>query len=338
MEILVKSLKELNIDQASFPIFFKDGYINCEIFNKSEVLIYANKEVEGLIIFKKTKLKIITKGQFLFSPVSFQGSVLNQKKENELLNRFISFLKDKRIVDILLPPIHFSNFQSIPKNCIFFEIGIIQRKNIQNDTILFQKMKPNYRNEIKKLIDNESIVVSDGRHLLGDSYDLIKNTLREQGITCDSFEFFENLEKNINNQLYISNCYINGEIYGTVIFIYDNNSAYYLYSGNKKTNDFPGINKLLIFKAFIFFQQKGIKNVILGGFRDEKLANSKIIGIQKFKLRFGAEVELGYHFIRVIKPFKYFIFKTLIKLKSKLTGQNLELINLHGLDVKYSRD
>jgi lipid II:glycine glycyltransferase (peptidoglycan interpeptide bridge formation enzyme) len=335
--MLIKSLCELNLDQSVFPLFYKDEYINYENSIKNEVLIYVDYKIEALIIFKITKLKIISKGQFLHSPCCFKGLELSNIQEENLLNNFFIFLAKNRIIDLILPPIHFSLFKTVPKNCSYYKMGIIQLNNLENEKKVVEKMKPNYRNEIKKLLENKSITICTGDNLLAESYQLIKNTLFDQGLKCESLGFFKTLKENLKNQFYISNCYNNGEAIGSVIFLYDNKSAYYLYSGNKKSNEFPGVNKLLVFKALEFFQEMGIEKVILGGHREEHLASSKIVGIQKFKLRFGAGVENGYHFIKVIKPFKYLIFNFFLRIKSILTSTKLELINLNGFDVKKSK-
>jgi hypothetical protein len=336
--MLVNSLKDLNINQNKFPLFYRDEYINYEksISKNSSIYIYTNNLKSGFIVFKIIKLKLIRKGQLLFSTCDYNGDKNSKELEEEILIEFFLFLKNKRILDILLPPIHFSVFYTIPKDCLYYEIGLIKIENISiKDNFL--QMKSNYRNEIRKLLENTNVQISFKDSLDQNSYHLIESNIKEQGLYFAQMEEFLKLGFHLRKNSLIANCEIKRELHGTVLFLYDDKTAYYMYSGNKKSQEYPGVNKLLMLKAIEYFKDKGIENVILGGHRDERYANSKIIGIQKFKMRFGASIEIGYHFIKIFSPFKYFIFTILLKIKSKVQGKKLDLINLEGLEIHSNR-
>jgi hypothetical protein len=80
-------------------------------------------------------------------------------------------------------------------------------------------------------------------------------------------------------------------------------------------------------------KESNCQKLILGGFRDLVEDNSKIKGIQTFKLRLGAEIRDGYHFIKILNPWKYGIFNFLLKLKSIITRNEQSIINLNGLKI-----
>jgi lipid II:glycine glycyltransferase (peptidoglycan interpeptide bridge formation enzyme) len=80
----------------------------------------------------------------------------------------------------------------------------------------------------------------------------------------------------------------------------------------------------------------GVQYYIFGGYRPNLSKDKSLYSVQKFKLEMGGEVEYGYHFIKVIKPSKYVIFKIALKIKSILSGKNLSILNLDGLEIKRS--
>ena len=200
--MLVNSLTELNFNEKNFPLFFWDEYLLYEKFltPKGNVFIYYNEILKGLIVFKTTKLKLLQKGQFLFAPRDYRGKEINEEIESQLFEEFFLFLKSKKLADIFLPPIHFSHFKTFPTKCSYFKLGLIQISEL-NDIDTFQKMKPNYRNEIRKLNENKNIKILEGLHLMETAYELIKSTLSEQGLFISNFNEFELVKKNLNKNL-----------------------------------------------------------------------------------------------------------------------------------------
>ena len=64
--------------------------------------------------------------------------------------------------------------------------------------------------------------------------------------------------------------------------------------------------------------------------------NDPLHNVHLFKLGMGAEIEDGYHFIKIINPVKYAIVNAALKCKSLLTGRDCSFVNLKGLEVKKS--
>jgi hypothetical protein len=335
---IINSLSELGLNESKFPIFFHDSYLNHERITSqgSVIILYVDIDIKGIIVFKTTRLKIITKGQYLFTPRDFNGNELSTENEQQILNKFHDYIELNKLVDIILPPSHYSTFKSIPSKCLFFEMGLISCKIESEGKSILEKMKPNYRNEIRKILENPDIKLESSNEIIQEAYKLFKSTHENQDLFFDGQETFESNVHNLSLNNFLLCCRVKNKLIGAVFFLFDNSKAYYIYSGNEKSASFPGINKLLIYNSIIHFQSIGISEVILGGYRDEKLANKKIIGIQQFKMRFGSEVNRGYHFIKIVNPNRYRFFQLLLKFKSILTGKQSSLINLSGVEIKKS--
>jgi lipid II:glycine glycyltransferase (peptidoglycan interpeptide bridge formation enzyme) len=267
----------------------------------------------------------------------YDGLELSENTERQVLDNFHDFLRKNRLADIIIPPPHFSVFKSIPTNCDYYQIGLICYDIASKKGRFLENMKSNYRNEIRKLETEKDLTLEIGEDQIYDAFNIIKKTHDIQNLSFANKKVFESIKDNLSINSYIA-CYkYKSKPIGAVIILYDKSKAYYLYSGNEKIAEFPGVNKILIYEAIKFLEVKGVSHLIMGGYRDEQKASKKIIGIQQFKLRFGSTVEYGYHFIKVINPLRYKLFKVLLKVKSILTGKKLELLNLEGLDIKQSK-
>lgn len=335
---MINSLSELGINESKFPVFFRDSYLkHVRVTSQgSSIMLYVDIDKKGVIVFKTTKLKIITKGQYIFAPRDFNGDELSTENELEILNKFHNYIEHNKLADIILPPTHYSTFKSIPSKCLFFEIGLISYKIEPEVTRILEKMKPNYRNEIRKLLENPDIKVNSGNEIIEECYQLFKSTHENQNLYFADLKTFESNVYNLSANNFLLSCQVKNKVMGAVFFLLDNSKAYYIYSGNEKSTSLPGINKLLIYQSIIYFQSIGVSELILGGYRNEKLASKKIIGIQQFKMRFGSEVENGFHFIKIVNPFRYRLFQFFLKFKSILTGKQQSLINLTGIELKKS--
>jgi len=331
--MLIKSLKEIDLDELKFPIFFQEKWLGLKNNPNMEIFLYIDIVNTSIIPFNIKKIKFLVKGEYLYKPLKYDGSELETKTEKLVLEKFHQFVAENNIADVLLPPPHFSTFRSIPSGCKYYELGnIIYNIQIKKGFFL-EGMKANYRNEIRKLENFTNLKFFVEVNDFEKAYDLMKKTHDLQNKSFTDFNEFKSIKENLKGKFLLNVCELDGKTIGAVLFIYDNQKAYYLYSGNEKTKEYPGINKKLLLLAFQYFHNLSLTYVILGGFRNPLYASKKINDIQNFKLRFGSDIEKGYHFIKIIKPIKYFIFTILLKLKSKIQGRNLDLINLEGLEI-----
>lgn len=336
--MLINSLNELGLNQANFPIYFQDNYLKHEnsVGSNLRTNLYVYKELEAIIVFTTVKLKIITKAQYLFTPHNFKGYELDATIEKKVLDEFHQFLTKSKLADVILPPPHYCLFKSIPTKSLYYEMGIIAYDINSKKGRFLEAMKSNYRNEIRKIENSNELEFKSGDAEFDKAYDLMKRTHENQNLSFVDQTLFDSIKKNLSSNYLLLTCELEKKTLGAVLFLLDYRKAYYLYAGNDKTKEYPGINKMLMLEAFKHFHSIGISEVILGGYRNENKASSKIIGIQQFKLRFGADVCNGYHFIKVINPIKYKTFNLLLKIKSLIIGKHMELLNLSGLELKKS--
>lgn len=332
---LIKSLKEINVDQQNFPIFFWSNWLKLWSNGNTESFIYYNEKCNAIVPFRINKLKFLNKADYFYIPIGTDGRELEAIREKTFIDEFHIFLKKKKICDVIFPPLHFCNFKSIPDNVIYYKLGIIVLKINGNVDEIFNKMTSNYRNEIRKALKN-NVKAAFGNELLNEVHTLYTIPHKIQKIQFEPLLFFDGLKNAFVNNIQFGVSYKDDSAETAILNLFDKNNAYYFYAGTNEKITTPGSNKLLLWESIKFFKTLGIKEFILGGYRDPNLTDKKHNGIQDFKLRFGADIIQGYHFIKVISPLRYKLFSFALTVKSFLYGKEFSFINKNGLDIKKS--
>lgn len=334
--MIINSLKDLNLNEDKFPIFFQEKWKKSAAAGNGTISYYYDETDTCCIAFRVTSLKIIRKADYLYVPLNTDGERLSVETEKRVLDRFHAFLKANAVCDVICPPQHVVVFKAIPSKVTYFPIGIIYISLKESEDEIFARMHSNYRNEIRKAI-KEGITPELGSAQLSDFYALYKATHQRQHLLFDPIEQFEKLQSGLFPNFFTSYCTFNSSVESSTVNIFDAENAYYLYAGTREKTLLPGSNKYLIWENARHFKNQGIKRYILGGYRPNSEAKSKHHGIQNFKLKFGAEIDEGYHFIKVINQPKFLLFSLAIKIKETLQKRDLSLVNLKGLEIKKSR-
>ncbi len=314
--------------ELRYPLFFQESFAHYESTKGWTLKLFTDGKAYLPV---KTKAgKFITQAQYLFPPVS-KGHRLNEEAEKTFLENFTSFCKKESVCDFIIPPMHYSLFNAVPNNSYYTDLGIIVVDLQKNEEELFKAFNSNYRNEIRKA-QVENLEVRFDNSQFTPFYSLYKSTHQRQGIYFDPEIELKNLVETLGER----NCRIavvkkEEEIYGASLVLFNPDEAYYFQSGAMDDCPHPGANKLLQFEIMKWLKQKGVKKYIMGGYRLGDVGETKYDGIQKFKLRFGAEVEKGFHFYTEI-TWRYRVYKNVLKWYLKLRGIKQ---NITGLNYRY---
>jgi hypothetical protein len=333
---LIKSLEEIKINQYDFPIFFWNNWLISMNTNVTKTFIYYNEKQGAIVPFKVNKLKLLKKADYLYIPYDIAGKELEADSEKHFIEEFHNFLKKEKICDAIFPPTHFCNFKSIPAEVMYFKLGIIVLNIGGKEDDIFNKMTSNYRNEIRKALKS-NVKTSFDNELLNEFHSLYSIPHKLQKIRYEPIEYFENLRNAFSKNIHVGVSYKDDSAETAIFNIYDKINAYYFYAGATEKTMTPGSNKLLLWDSIKHFTSLGISKYVLGGYREPKLTDKKHNGIQNFKLRFGAEIVNGYHFIKIFNPIKFRLFSIALKIKTIIYGKEFSFINKSGLEIKKSK-
>lgn len=335
--MFISSLREINLDQSNFPIYFNDLWLGLqnELETRSKNYIYVDLTNNAVISFKTTKLKFLKKGNYNYIPLDFNGKEFDTNKEKEILDVFHGLMKGN--CDVILPPQHVINFKSIPSKVQYFKLGILFIDLTKDFSDIHASMNSSYRSKIRQAQKNLVEVSFDPKNLT-EFHKVYTEVYDMQGKLSEDELFFKKQLHQLKEKIKIGISNFSGNTESTIFCILDNLNCYYEYGGTIAKPNFSGSNKLLFLKLIENLKEtSNCQNLILGGFRDSVKKKSKIDGIQTFKLRLGADIRDGYHFIKVLSPIKYKSFNLMLKLKSLITGSDQSLINLNGLKISKSK-
>ena len=330
--MFINSLVDINLDESEFPIFFQSKWFEFQrkLDQKAQICIYVDNENSIIIPIKISRIKFLHKASYLYIPLNFNGCELDAAQEKKVIDKFHVFIS--KFCDVVYPPQHNINFKSIPNSVKYYKIGVIFIDLCESIEGIHKKINKGYFRQIKQATSN-SVKIDFSEENLNTFYNLYKALMEKQNKLPESHNFFNSQLITLKNQVVCGKSTVDNQTESAIFCLKDANNCYYEYGASISNPIYSGSNKLLFFKLIEELKNKGIQKFILGGFRNNIVNNSKLEGIQTFKLRIGGQVQEGYHFIKVIRPFKYFIFTILLKLKSKIQGRNLDLINLEGLEI-----
>jgi len=333
---LINSLSEVNLKPENFPFLFWDNWLNYEATDNCSCYLYYNEKYNAVVPFKVHRLKFLKKAEYIYKPLDFTGKDIEADTEKDFVDCFHKFIKEKKICDVVFPPSHCCVFKSIPSRAIYFEIGIIGIDMIGTAEEIFGKMNTTYRKQIRKA---EKLGVSThfGPETFPDFYKLYADTHSRQGLPHLTASEIKKLMEKMPGNILIGFSKTPAGAEHSNLSVYDKAQAYSFWGGSAASPVVPGSNKFLMWGSIKALKDLGVKKYILGGYRNPDINDEKHNGIQDFKLRFGADVEKGYHFIKIINPIKYYFFSFALKIKSILKGKKYYFINTSGLEIKKNK-
>lgn len=333
---IIDSLSDINLNQDNFPIFFWDKWkiVEEKLHNKQRLLC-----VDGdgnIVAFTVYKMKFLKKADYLYVPLDRIGDRLSVEKEKEFLDEFHNYLKTERFADVVFPPTHVALYKCIPNKVLYYKLGLLSVDLTRSEEDLFNAISSRNRRYIKQSLA-KSLDVYLHSSDIDSLYACLMETNRKEGVNTFPKEYFREIKEILSDFCDISVVKIGEEPLSSVFLLHDSRNAYALYAGTFFSKEYSGANKLLYWKMYMDYKSAGNERFIYGGYREGLTNEDKLFNVQDFKLKMGAEIEEGYHFIKVLNPVMYYFVNFAMKCKSLLTGRNYSFVNLDGLEVKKSK-
>ena len=281
------------------------------IFGTKEFLELKSKKF-GWFIDNNFILPFYIDKRGIFSKLTFTTSTisLNNKDEKEFLNSVVSKAKELG-VDYISQPLASAVFKSVPDNSIYIDWGSYVVNLEQTEEDILKNMHSKHRNVIKKAIkDGVSIEITDDIDII---YKNLQETMMRQNRAYPSKDELERLKP--FSKFYIAKK--DGIVQGCAVLPYNQNGVYYLYGGSI-SKPYTGSLNLMHYKAMADFRNLNVKKYDFMGARIDVEKGSKLEGIQRFKSRFGGELEHGYLWKYEYNPIKLKIINIIQKIRFKL--------------------
>lgn len=290
-------------------IFFTEAYEK-NVKKRKQNLIYIWSDCNILVIRIK-KVLFLQAGVLETEPFFYADSF---NKDENFLNEAMEILKKLGIQWVVCSTT--ARFQNYPYNCKVVPCGnfILDLKLSVEE--LWKNVHSKHRNSIRRGEKNNLELKIGGLELI-DEYILISNeTYKRSGILDGDNNYYKNLINGLENNSNVFLVYKNGELQAGGLFYYNSSIAYYLH-GASKSHPEPGSANYLLWKSILYFKEKRVSKFSFVGYRYNPEPNSKLEGIQRFKERFGGELEKSYNFRYEQNKIAYSIFCFIMKLKQK---------------------
>ncbi|WP_455624961.1 lipid II:glycine glycyltransferase FemX [Parabacteroides sp.] len=242
--------------------------------------------------------------------------------EEEFFNCVLEFMKSHKSIlkcDYLSQPQSNVVLPYIPKYGTVIPWGSYTIDLTRSDEEIFTSFHTKHKNVIRKAAKEGVIIECNGDYEA--VWRNVSDTLHRQKVYPPQFSYYEQLAKNIPDNVAFYVAKLNGVIQGSAVVIYDQEIAYYMYGGSSP-NPFTGSVNLLQYEIMKDMKLKGVKVYDMVGARIIYNENSKFAGIQRFKSRFSSDFKRGYILRMIFSPLKYRLFLLCVKLYGKLHGFN----------------
>ena len=334
---LVKSLSDVNADETLFPIFYQDNYlaVEREAAPNTETFICFDHQRQIVVPFIVSKNKFLRKAMYIYIPLQIDGQRPDAVCEKNFTEEFHLFLKENKTCDVIFPPYHCCSFMSIPRNCLYYEIGILSVDLTLEEEAVFNKIHTENRRQIKKA-EKSGVDILWGTQCLDDFYDSYLETVEKKNIIADKYCYFKNLLAKYGEDCIIGVARHGNKTEAAVFDIKDHRYAYSFNSGTALSTAVKGSKKLLVWSEYLQLKNAGIEKYFYGGYRLSLDKSIPLYNVQDFKKNMGCDIEKGYHFIKIITPARYYLFEAALWCKALVTGRPCSMFNKSGLEIKKS--
>lgn len=303
MEILIS--KECKFRDDEVRVFAKSEYLR----HKGQDYGYIYGLMDAQPVFY---LAFVLKQKYFFCVAEFQTSVIcldsNYGDFAEVfLDAAVQKLAQYKNIDFICQNPAYAVFDVYPKHAEYTYFGSYICSLEDSEDILWKKVHSKHRNVIRKAKDN-GVEILFNEFPIEEIYEMISQTQERSGngfVTKDAFcSLVDSLKGNID----LVTAHYKGELQGCAVLGYDYQRVYYLFGGScSKT--FPGALNLLHWEAMMHYKFLGILEYDFVGARLSDRISDKLRGIQRFKSRFGGELNKGFLWKYIFRKEKYFLYK-----------------------------
>ena len=299
-EMILNKLSEANV-------FFSEEYYNYTQARHEK--IYYLWDNRYILSIRVKKVFIFRSGLLDSEPFSLTSdNFLNYEKA--FMNRCCEYIKKNNLLDWIQSEIS-ANFLVYPNKAVVYGAGnyILDIEN-HTEEELFEKLHSKNRNMVRRGQREGVTVLRKGDNLIHDYKQVEDQVWARNKQAPRSMEYYNKISEYMPNTSSCAVAYKDDIPEAGAIFLYTKAMGYY-HHGASKTKPTPGAHNYLIWDEILYLKSLGVRKICFVGYRREKEAclNSKALGIQKFKERFGGDVLLTYSFKYEFNRTKYKLYR-----------------------------
>src|ERR1035437_9718299 len=316
-------------DPDRFPYFFFKEYVFFRKETENKNIMYFADKAGNIMPIKIWRNKFIKLAQPIYPPLNREGKRLSEKEEQYFLNKFIEYVKEKKLAHRITQPENFAIFHSVPRNSVYVPFGtyfLDLEKHSEEE--LFKNLHSKNRNVIRNAEKN-NIVLKYGEECIDDFFLLYKLTMKRSNMFCLDISYFKRFYMHLPQNTICGVAYHNHIPQGGLFIPFTQFGAFYLYGSSAEKIEVNGAINYLHWNTIKALKAIGVKRYDFVGARLSDVSGTKLAGIQQFKERFGAELEKGFLWKQDIQTLESAVFDeiSLFRYKLKNVSPLLDIID-----------
>jgi hypothetical protein len=307
------TVKEINLNwDKRYSIFASDFYLRTIGEQYGWIGGYVTDRLFFVLPFA-IKSRLVFKSLVFTSDTIYMSPEAGVDQEKEFLNGVIKYFYSKKIDFIQQPATHVV-FNTYPDNSIFSPFGTYQLDLQPSIETLWDNVHSKHRNVIRNAEKN-SVRIDKGICNKDIAYKLLKDTMDRSEMSFPENNSYNQLITSLGKYVEIFVAYNDNEPQGCAVIPYSEYCAYYLWGGSSN-KPFQGSMNLLQWEIIKHFKSIGVKKYDFVGARISPQEGSRLEGIQRFKVRFGATMRTGFLWKYICNPISYKLYRSASKIKN----------------------
>jgi hypothetical protein len=270
--------------------------------------------VVPIIVYRRAFLRIAT---FIDVPAHVNGALLTVEQEQSALQSFVDCLLEEDLADRISAPQNWCLFQCRPPKAEAIPFGTYLLDLNQPIEEIWKGLHSKTRNVIRRAQDS-NVEVRSGANQVADFFSLYQTTMARNGLAFEPLSLFNDLIHSEGIGIYCGVSYVGNEPQSGVYIPYTSRGGFYLYGGTAGKMHVNGANALLHFEAIKYLQDRGVSNYNLVGARLSDVSGTPLDGIQRFKSRFGGELQKGIIWKQDLRFWRCLLFDILRKMRASV--------------------
>ena len=180
---------------------------------------------------------------------------------------------------------------------------------------LWKNVHTKHRNSIRRGEKDGLELLIGGEDLLSEYVPLSNETYERSNVSDGGYDYYKGLITGLSNNSLIMLVKNQDGVQSGGMFYYNQSMAYYVHGASIRRPS-PGATNYLLWKAVMYFKEKGVEKFSFVGYHYYPEEGSKLDGIQRFKERFGGPLAPCFNFRYVQNKYVYRLYCIIMQLKS----------------------
>lgn len=315
--------RSIGLDFTSQCFAFSPDYLGAIATARSGTAgIFVCQDDDGaayvpVVLFRRRFLALAT---LLAAPSDALGNPLKPARQRRMLTAVVEHVRARRLAHRFTQQMNWALCDAAPvgaKSCAF---GSYRLRLDQPLDSIWSGLHQKHRNAIRTA-ERAGVVIRHGPDQFDISFRIYSETMARNGMVSDSREFLEAMLRSRDFDVFCAVSYDGDRPLSAIFAPYTRQGAYYLHGGTTDEAGKGGANNLLHYQAIRTFHEAGARCYDFVGARLSADISERLAGIQRFKARFGGQLQEGLLWKHDVSNAHCLAYDALVHLRSRAANK-----------------